>query len=160
MSNYRSRYGIPGNEIANLSKRWQRKISKDCEWEDFNSFLFWCSVSGYKKGRELRRNDPESPHGPGNSYWYSLDEKRKREEQERIRQKKLRQSTFCQGCSRVCQNNGSGCKEWEEWFVKNWNRNIHRKPKEPEAPQGKQYFRYEHPDLVREGIVFEHSTEC
>lgn len=53
----------------------------------------------------------------------------------------------CDACTRQeCTNRGNGCKEWEDWFVQNWNRNIHRKvPKPP-----RRVWRYEHPDRVRE----------
>lgn len=64
-------------------------------------------------------------------------------------------SPFCRNCTRDdCPTNGDGCKAWETYFIENWNKNImksignHKKQR--------QFFRYEHPDLVREGIVFEH----
>ena len=55
---------------------------------------------------------------------------------------------------RLPHQRGDGCKAWEKYFIDNWNKNImksignHKKQR--------QFFRYEHPDLVREGIVFEH----
>lgn len=65
------------------------------------------------------------------------------------------ESPFCRNCTRDdCPTNGDGCKAWETYFIDNWNKNImksignHKKQR--------QFFRYEHPDLVREGIVFEH----
>lgn len=61
-------------------------------------------------------------------------------------------SPFCRNCTRDdCPTNGDGCKAWETYFIENWNKNImksigsHKKQR--------QFFRYEHPDLVREGIV-------
>lgn len=65
------------------------------------------------------------------------------------------ESPFCRNCTRDdCPTNGDGCKAWETYFIDNWNKNImksignHKKQR--------QFFQYEHPDLVREGIVFEH----
>lgn len=68
-------------------------------------------------------------------------------------------SPFCRNCTRDdCPTNGDGCKAWEKYFIDNWNKNImksignHKKQR--------QFFRYEHPDLVREGIVFEHVLQA
>ena len=60
----------------------------------------------------------------------------------------------CNNCDRVCPD--GGCKAWREWFPENWNENISIAPKEP---RDKLFFRYEHPDLVREGIVFENRPD-
>ena len=76
-------------------------------------------------------------------------------EKERPGQYISSESPFCRNCTRDdCPTNGDGCKAWETYFIDNWNKNImktignHKKQR--------QFFRYEHPDLVREGIVFEH----
>lgn len=64
-------------------------------------------------------------------------------------------SPFCRNCTRDdCPTNGDGCKAWETYFIDNWNKNI-RKSIGNHKKQ-RQFFRYEHPDLVREGIVFRH----
>lgn len=54
------------------------------------------------------------------------------------------ESPFCRNCTRDdCPTNGDGCKAWETYFIDNWNK------------KQRQFFRYEHPDLVREGIIYE-----
>lgn len=60
------------------------------------------------------------------------------------------ESPFCRNCRR-CSNVWRGCPAWRKYFIDNWNKNIMVKPKKT-----RQFFQYEHPDLVREGIVFEH----
>lgn len=52
----------------------------------------------------------------------------------------------CEGCEKECPNHGSGCKEWAERFVQNWNQNIHRCV----PPMPRRVWQYEHPDRVRE----------
>ena len=69
-------------------------------------------------------------------------------------------SPICDGCDQkmvIC--NTIGCLKYREQFVQNWDKNIHWTPPIPEEqkPKVKEFFRYEHPDLVREGIVFEAS---
>lgn len=55
----------------------------------------------------------------------------------------------CKICDKACPD--GGCKAWRDWFVQNWNDNITIAPQEP---RDRQFFRYEHPDLVREGIAY------
>lgn len=56
-------------------------------------------------------------------------------------------SPFCSDCQlESCPEAGRGCPKYRRRFVKNWNENISTAPKVT-----KEYFRYEHPDLVREG---------
>ena len=50
----------------------------------------------------------------------------------------------CNNCQRECTERG--CPDGRKWFVKNWNENICVKPE----PKGREVFRYEHPDRVRE----------
>ena len=50
----------------------------------------------------------------------------------------------CENCQQECTERG--CADWRKWFPKNWNENICVKPE----PKGREVFRYEHPDRVRE----------
>lgn len=50
----------------------------------------------------------------------------------------------CENCTQECP--AGGCNTWKEWWVQNWNENIHRNV--PTVP--KQVWQYEHPDRVRE----------
>ena len=61
---------------------------------------------------------------------------------------------ICASCKKKCTASGAGCSEYQKLWTENWNRNIHRKKPEPERPRARQFFLYEHPDLIREGIVF------
>ena len=74
------------------------------------------------------------------------------EEKERPGQYIDAESPFRKICKRAdCPDNGFGCPAWRKYFIDNWNKNIMVKPKKT-----RQFFQYEHSDLVREGIIFEH----
>ena len=63
--------------------------------------------------------------------------------------------SVCENCSshsETCEKN-KGCPKWRKQFIENWNENICIKPK----VMHREAFLYEHPDLEREGIVFEGS---
>lgn len=145
---FKERYGLPGNDVDSLYDRYLKYGLKEF-WGSFDAFVKWASESNYIRGSSLRRRREEEPHGPGNSFWYVRPPRKPVAHEDIV-------SPFCEGCSRICPGNGTGCKEWEDYFVKNWNENICRKPKPKEPPRA-EVFRYEHPDLEREGIVFESS---
>ena len=149
------RYGISGHDVSNLSSRWLKTVRKDCEWETFDEFLFWCSVEGYKPGMKLGRINQNQPHGPGNSFWYDKKELFQKRHKEEIEQR----TGFCMGCEKTCPNRGNGCDFWKSHFIKNWNQNIStskklRRNRPEEETVVRETFVYEHPDLIREGIVF------
>lgn len=154
MSGFNDRYGFTGNDLNNLNRRWNDKVKLDCEWEDFDSFVYWCSQSGYRKGKQIRKRNQDLPHSPDNSYWYDYQVARREEQEERQRKREESEGDFCTKCtqprSKVCIN---GCVAWKEQWVQNWNDHICIKPPEPEQPQKREVFCYEHPDLVREGSV-------
>lgn len=60
-------------------------------------------------------------------------------------------SPFCEGCTRVCPDEARGCAEYKKWFAENWNKHI--SAASAAKPRVREFFRYEHPDLVREGIT-------
>ena len=155
-SEYGDRYGISGDEVSNLIRRFYRRLY-DSEWERADDFIKWCSENGYESGLRLCRKDTSKPHGPENSYFKTpektvrgiAEDKRRRKEE-----RKSLVSQFCDGCQKECRDS-IGCKDYRDWFVKNWNKNIYMPPVKPVVPEGPMVFRYEHPDLVREGITFE-----
>lgn len=162
VSEYKDRYGIPGPDVKNLISRFYRRL-QDSDWESADNFVKWCSENGWKSGLRLCRSDTSKPHGPENSFFKNSEmtvravaaDKRRRKEE-----RKNGVSQFCEGCKEKCRNTAIGCDRYREWFIKNWNENISiakpaEKIPEPEKPM---VWRYEHPDLVREGIVFEHSV--
>ena len=117
-------------------------IKDKSTFPDFESFLEY-STGKYRIGFTVYRIDVSKPYSPENCYWYYRDKKT----EDVVCQ-------VCEGCDQdmlLCHT--IGCAKYREWFVKNWNKNICR-AKNPETNTQK-IFRYEHPDLVREGIVFE-----
>ena len=145
--------GFGGKETENLRKRF-RKIRDDCEWPSLEAFLFWVKESGYIKGNHLYKRVPELPHGPGNSFWSTIAA---RQAKQRYMENLKKNCKFCKDCQKECPLDGRGCKEWADYWKKNWNKNIHVPAEKPPEPVKPQFFRYEHPDLVREGIVFDPS---
>lgn len=153
---YKDRYGISGADVTHLIRRFYRYFL-DSDWERADDFVKWCSENGWKKGLRLCRADTSKPHGPENSFFktpemtvkgIAADNRRRKEE------RKALVSPFCEGCTEECKK-AIGCERWQQYFCKNWNQNISiAKPVPKEDPNAKQYFRYEHPDLVREGIVW------
>lgn len=149
---YKERYGIPGDEVKNLADRFFRNIKYNSTWDCLDDFLRWVSESNYRKGLWIRRLDPSKPFSPENAYWHDTKAE-KEEKKQKIEADRAIVSPFCVNCDKECRSGWlPGCQEWREYWVKNWNKNICRKPPEE---QNTKYFRYEHPDLVREGIGFE-----
>lgn len=61
----------------------------------------------------------------------------------------------CEKCGVHCPENG--CVVWKRYFIQNRNKHISEAP--AAKPMVREFFRYEHPDLVREGIVFENRID-
>ena len=129
------------------------RFIRDHDWESLEHFMQWALETGVWKGAFLRRKDESKPHGPDNSYWSDQPSISNRN----WGRQEIARSPFCEGCERNTEYGCGGCEKWEEYFVKNWNQNIHVKINIPEivkpADEGHEKFRYEHPDLIREGIV-------
>ena len=158
MGEYKAdKYGMTAKELSNQSKRFY-KLDGHYNWEGVDSFLRWCGENGYQKGIKLRRYDPSKPHSPENSYFGINTRAQIRENSEKFHALRQNSSPFCKGCKRVCpRNRTGGCIEWADYFRNNWDQNIHvpdPKPEPVENTNTPMVFRYEHPDLVREGIVF------
>lgn len=146
-------YGFDRRETENLRRRFIKLSQEETGWEDVDAFIRWARDSGYEKGRWLVKHHEDQPHGPRNSYWLEQNEQNARLRREKIKTG----SEFCKGCTEKCRE-GFGCDRWRQYFVNNWNQNISiARPVVKKAPEEKQYFRYEHPDLVKEGIVFDGS---
>lgn len=155
---YRSKYGIPGNEVKNLTNRYYGFLESG--WVSADDFVIWAIENGYKKGAHLLKKNDSEAHGPNNSVFCDSKEQKRKILEKRQEYLSI-QSPFCEKCERIsCPGRSeSGCVAWRAYFVKNWNENIHfeQEAKNEIDPRVQQYFQYEHPDLVREGIVFEHS---
>lgn len=148
MAKFNDRYGIPGVEISNLSRRWYN-IKNDCTWRTFDDFVFFAATHGYRKGLFLRKRVEFKPHGDDNSFFFDREEEKKLQAERIALQKQG--NRYCRGCKEKCPGSGIGCSAWKKWFIENWNRNI---CKNPRTETNTVAFAYEHPDLVREGIVW------
>lgn len=146
-------YGFDGKETENLRARF-RKLNGDSTWSCLDDFLIWAKESGYKTGMHLRKHVETLPHGPTNSCWSTLN---MLDTKKRYLDNMRNSCEFCKDCQKECPTTGYGCKEWADNWKKNWNENIYVPPVKPVVEEGPMVFRYEHPDLVREGIVFEGS---
>ena len=129
-------------------KRIYDGIKDDSDFLSFDDFLEWADGK-YKSRYAIYKMANYKPHSKSNSYWY----KYKCDLPDVI-------SPICEECGQKFYICGTiGCMRYREWYVQNWNENICSKTKEPKQPKqtrkrGKEYFQYEHPDLVREGIVW------
>ena len=140
--------GTEKTELMALRNIYNR-IMDDSTFSSFKEFRIWAKKNR-KKDFVLYKKNEYMPHSQKNSYWY-------------YKHKQLIpvQSKFCESCDQKC--NTSGCFLYREWFVKNWNSNIYGKPmiqtqaQTQESKDTVKVFQYEHPDLVREGVVFEGS---
>ena len=148
-------FGFDGKETENLRARFRKIPQEDKAWKTAEDFMMWAAESGYITGTHLRKHNDALPHGPNNSYWLNRDSEKARK---RYTDEVKKGCEFCKDCSKDICDNGIGCKEWQRYFTKNWNKNIHVPPVKPVVQEGPMVFRYEHPDLVREGIVF--NAEC
>ena len=102
------------------------------EFEDFADFYKWSKESGWDYGKRLRRLDPEKGYTKDNCIW--MDQ--------------LKAYKFDKTNERI--------KRWDD-FVSRVRENLKNLP--PPTPvnqqrNGREFFRYEHPDLEREGICF------
>lgn len=157
---YKDRHGIPGEDVKNLIRRFYRYFM-DSDWYNADHFVKWCSENGWQKGLHLCRIDKAKPHGPDNSFFKTRQLTNKAKLEDNRRQKEERKnlvSPFCEGCTTGCTNTAIGCDEYRAWWANNWNENICIAPKNPEqqpvVDESPQVFCYEHPDLVRDGILW------
>ena len=126
-------------------RRIYEGIRKRSEFGSFQEFCDWAEGK-YQKGFTVYRRDQTKPYSPENCYWYYA-----------IKKVEEVTSPICEGCTEDMTICGTiGCLRYREYFVTNWNENIRIKPKEVPVPKSvKEFFRYEHPDLQREGIVWQ-----
>lgn len=133
-------------ELYNL-RRIYAAIRNDSDFDSLEDFIDW-AADYYKAGYTVYKRNLARPYSKTNCYWYY-----------RVKKNDNVTSPICEGCAEnlpVCET--TGCVKYHDWFVTNWNEKYCIRPKEePQVETPKEYFRYEHPDLVREGIVFEGS---
>ena len=156
---YKSQNGFTVREMDALRKKYSR-IDGSSGFDNFDSFLKFCHEQNYKQGQVLKRRTFTQPHGPDNSFFvsYNSTEMRKKVDPKEIKPDMMNP---CVGCSNQCDAGtvgcpmgAMGCKEWRVWFQKHWDEFIHQDLKSETEKKGREFFRYEHPDLQREGIVW------
>lgn len=153
-SRYAERYGIPGPDVSNLNTRYRLQNLQE-GFGTFDDFVKFCADSGFKSGMFMRKKDTEKIHSPENTYFVAKyipvhDAKEKIKKQEDG-------NWICADCkNKPCPASGWGCPAYRKAWIENWDKHIHYKKPDPVVikPKVKEFFRYEHPDLVREGIVF------
>lgn len=125
---------LTDKDIRTLKKKWQgiHRRGEFIEFADFDDFCQWCAGEGYEYGKILRRRNGDEPYTRDNLFFDDAD-----------------------ACGNVFVR-----KQLEE----RWDRCVgpfrekHRKEIEAirnrDSSTVRQYWRYEHPDLVREGLTF------
>lgn len=153
---YKPRYGLSSKEVMTMkSKFFKMRQNGGTDWKSLDEFCKWAVEEGYKPGMRLRKHNTDMPHSLDNSY-FAFPGDSQEEEQERHATYVDAKSPYCEACGvENCPSVSIGCFRWREYFVNNWNKNICRNGR-PVIRSAEVTFRYEHPDLVREGIVFEH----
>ena len=123
---------------------WWKKI-RDSEipklFTDFQDFANWSMKNGYKYGRRLRRIDKGAEYSPDNMEW--VDVNVNSQSNEIAKQKAIAKwDAFIKPIRKQFK------KELEQL------QQIEEEEKIRQAQQVREFFRYEHPDLEREGICF------
>lgn len=122
-----------------LRRKWKelqrRPLHGFRDWEDFAAFA---EEQGYTAGKLMVKKDRQRIHSRENTVFLTAEEARQlREEQKRNYAQQQKES-------------------FESRFIKNWNAHIHREVQRnpsqelPRNERGREVFRYEHPDRVRE----------
>ena len=122
-------------------RRIYETIANDSDFGSYEGFAEW-SQGKYRTNYAIYKLDLNKPHSEDNSYFYHA-----------THPTPDIVSEFCKDCTRLCVKNGTGCKAFYDWWKEKWDKNICIKPKEQPKPGKREFFQYEHPDLVREGIV-------
>ena len=128
MGNYRTKYNWDQDIVENMYNRWMYlvKQGKPTEWKNFEEFLRWCKAT-YEPGTSLHRIDEVKPYCPTNCEWKPM--------------------------TNSVQYRKHLADKWDRIMVPIRQR-YEKQIREVQEKKAQQYFRYEHPDLVREGIVW------
>lgn len=102
------------------------------EFKDFDDFFEWSKESGWDYGKKLRRLDHNNGYSRENCIWMDTEKTYKIDRMNKL------------------------ARQWDE-FINRVRENLKNLPPYDPAKQkqnGREFFRYEHPDMVREGICF------
>lgn len=131
------RYGLDGRDVELLRKKWgnMTRTGEYIEFPTFDAFVAWCAENNYHQGMILRRIYPKGPYTRDNLYWDDPND----------------------------QTSGVLAARWDAFTaplraryrteidtIINKQKTITAAPVFPAT----EYWRYEHPDLVREGLTF------
>lgn len=103
------------------------------EFEDFNDFYKWSKESGWDYGKKLRRLNTSEGYSRDNCVWMDAEKARRYDSRDDL-----------------------AIMRWNDTVTRIRENLKNLPPPMPVNQQhtGREFFRYEHPDLVREGIVF------
>jgi hypothetical protein len=124
----KDRYGWDSESVELMYYRYKYLLNKghQVEWKSFDEFLLWCKGT-WDPGMTLRRIDEELPYGPSNCIWVPM----------------------------------SGSEDYRKRMASKWDsimapiRRRYQQEIQEAKNRKREYFQYEHPDLVREGIVWQ-----
>ena len=128
----------------NVLEYWWRKIRTSeipNMFDGFQDFASWSLKNGYKYGRRLRRIDNGAEYSPDNMEWVDVNVNSQSNEIEK-------QKAIAEWDAFIKPIRKQFKKELEQL------QQIEEEEKIRQAQQVREFFRYEHPDLEREGIVF------
>ena len=132
------------NNVRRILEYWWKKISTSevpNMFNDFRDFANWSLNNGYKYGRRPRRIDKGAEYSPDNMEW--VDVNVNSQSNEIAKQKAIAKwDAFIKPIRKQFE------KELEQL------QQIEEEEKIRQAQQVREFFRYEHPDLEREGICF------
>lgn len=130
----------------NLQYNW-RKINRDDSenlFLGFRDFADWSLENGYDYGMRLYMIDPDKGWSRDNCEWIDIEK----------------------GPEQPCRVMREMAKQWDKFIIpirKRFAKELEciregkpiiTEPEPPEDQIGKVFFQYEHPDLIREGIIF------
>jgi hypothetical protein len=133
---------IMDKSTKDVLEYWWRKMRESsipCLFESFDEFCKWSVANGYQYGLRLRRIDQNLEYSPDNCIWTEL-------QYSKIIQAKRKQ--YIDRWDRLVQPIRERYKEYLEAM----NNPVTEQPKQ--GTQVRETFKYEHPDLEREGICF------
>lgn len=132
------KYGFPPDAVATIYGVWRHLPAAQVAFSSFGAFLEWCSQADYEYGRRLFRLDTSKPYSPDNCQW--------RDVEKTVSQEEL-------------------VRQWDDFITPIRERFAadlevvaalqELKRQEEIRKTIRECFRYEHPDLEREGIVFD-----
>lgn len=132
------------NNTKYILEYWWKKIRKSeipNMFDGFQDFSNWSVNNGYKYGRRLHRIDKGAEYSPDNMEW--VDVNVNSQSNEIAKQKAISKwDAFIKPIRKQFE------KELEQL------QQIEEEEKIRQAQQVREFFRYEHPDLEREGICF------